>query len=101
MGLIDLPNRPRTDQIIENAIQREALDWYNQVDPNMLKDQNLDKLRDAQKAINSEITTTSLRSDRLPDTTSTEQLNRLEAYLERLKEQSQIIKGQIETLEYN
>ena len=99
--LIDLPNRPRTDQIIENAIQREALDWYNQVDPNMLKDQNLDKLRDAQKAINSEITTTSLRSDRLPDTTSTEQLNRLEAYLERLKEQSQIIKGQIETLEYN
>ena len=99
--MIELRQQPAVDTLVRNAIQAEALAWYNRTDPNMLKDQNLDKLRDAAKAVSREIVDVSIRSDDLPDSVSTQHLYRLEAYLERLREQSIEIEELIKKLTYD
>ena len=99
--MIELRKQPKTDVLIENAIQKEAVDWFNKTDPYALKDQNLDKLRDAEKYINKEISLAFKRSDNLPDTVSTEHLEGLERYLERLKESRLEIENAIKKLTYD
>ncbi len=113
---LDLPTQPRQDplyrkprldennrkQLIEKAIYQETRDFYDKIDPNMLKDQNLSTLYDMQRVINREFTELTIRLENLQKAKKVEsaQAQRMIRQLSSTRDRQILIDKAIKKLEY-
>ena len=90
------------EQLIEKAIYQETRDFYDEIDPHMLKDQNLSRLYDMQRIISREFTELNVRLQNLKDANQLESdhAQRIIRQLSSTRDRQILLDQAIKKLEY-